>query len=508
MNKETPRLNSAPEALQKPKSIDKNFQKIFLKDQPFLVDEHETSESLKQVHFSFNQVILPSINKLSKPNQGPEQVTEVLNHSASLVMSHTAKSLGYSPNSKVEISKVDIASIDGTLGLLASQINQQATSGKSLSEITKDINLFYNPQVNRQTRQEHLSQFLASSADMSQQEFLNPQNLLAISTLDETNLISLVETLLDKPKQNTEKIFYIAHKLPTSNLTLVSKQILDALNQNPDNKYLKTLFLKITSKEAHVEVGMQKQLFQNITELNPKFDYGKGWEGLSQNKIFLGLSYVWSMLTFLSNSILAGSMMLGSERSKNSHAILKALGFATAAGGVMGVTGTALMTGKPPLKVAENFLTKAFNYLSFSKEDVDSMSTQEVKVTIPRLLDQSGPYIASIFTDDDIIQSITSTNTLINGKEKLTDKVATEKLNQLHQEIKKKSPKKAEFFQNNFIKPSQSNPQRSLLLVYFIQQSYNKEGVGITSRSSFISKLNQDPDKYPSIEDFNSLQNE
>jgi hypothetical protein len=506
MSNETPRLKSVPEVQTPQQNIDKNFQKFFLQEQPFLLENHETSEAFKQSYMAFNQAILPAVRRLSSPNQSPESVIEKLNHSASLVMSQTANSLGYSSDSKVEIAKVDILAVDGTLGLLASQINQDAATQKPLSEITKDINLVFNPQVNLKERRDHLNAFMKSAEDMPSDEFLQPKNQLIIATLEESKLITLVEGLLKKPDQNSAKLTHIAHNLPTSNLTLVSAQILDAYNQNPANTNLKNLFLKITSEDRRSEKELQKELFTNISEINPKLDYGRGWEGLSQNKIFLGLSYVWSMLTFLSNSILAGSMMLGKE--KNSQAILKALGLATAAGSVMGVTGTALLTGKPPLKVAENFLTQAFNYLSFSKEDIDSMNAQEVKVTVPRLLDQSGPYIASIFTDDDIIQSLTSTNTIIEGSEPLTDKTANQKLHNLYLEIKKKSPEKAEFFKNNFLKPAEKNPQQSLLLVYFIQKSYNMEGVGITSHKSFLSKLNQDPEKYPSIADFNSLQNE
>lgn len=491
---------------QNPKyTLEKNFKPFFLKEQPFLSETSESQETLKASYIAFNSQISSSIRKLSSlTNEKPEQVTEKLNYLGSLAMKQTAETLGYNPSEKIEIAKMDLLTIDATLGMLADHINESTNQGQSLSNIQKSVNSFLNKNIDQAERKEVIDSLIMSQSEMTLNEFLGPKNKLFLSTLSEEELKNLVNQLLVNPGKNKDKITHLAHGLPTSNLTLVSTQILDSIKLNPENKSLKDLFKEINSKVSHGEKDLQKKLTNMIPELS-RYDFGRGITNLTQNRLFLGLSYVWSTLIFLGNSIQAVALSMGSDRSKNMSTILKSLGLAGAAGSVTGVTGASILTGKPPLKVAENFITKAYNYLTMTKDDVDAMNKEQTSVTVPRLLDQSGPYIAAIFTDDEIIQSISSTNTLIDGKDNLTDKKATEKLNQLHQEIKKKSPQKAQFFENNFLKPSQGNPKQSLLLVYFMQQSYQKSQ--ITNQNSFFKKLKQDPDKYPSIEDFKALEN-
>lgn len=504
MSIDKPRLPQQPE-VQKPEYyLEKNFKPVFLKEQPFLSQSSESEDTLKDSFIAFNHQISSSVRKLATQEKS-EEVTRKLNLLASYVIKETAKNLGYSESEPIEIAKVDLFSLDATLGVLAKHIEDSTNSGKNLSQIQTSINDFLHPKLGSSARKDNIQTIINNIPEQSQEEFLSPKNQLLLSTLSETNIIQLTKRLLSNPEGNSFKITYLAHKLPTSSLTLVTSQILDKINQNPENQGLQKLFKDINSQSSDAKEAFQEEFVKNLSKISPKLDFARGLNKLPQNRIFLGISYVMSTLTFLANSIQAVTLTIGSERSKNKAAILKSLALAGAAGSIMGVTGASILTGKPPLKIAENFLTKAFNYLSYTKEDVDTMSTQEAKVTIPRLLDQSGPYIASIFTDDDIIQSIVSTNTVIDGKENLTDAVAAEKLNQLHQEIKKKSPEKALFFENNFLKPSKSNPQKSLLLVYFIQKSYQKSD--ITNAGSFMSKLKQDPDKYPSIDDFKNLEN-
>jgi hypothetical protein len=505
MTIDTPRLPQQPE-IQKPEyHLEKNFKPVFLKEQPFLRQSSESEDTLKASFIAFNHQMSSSITKLSTGEKS-EVVTKKLNLLASYVMKETAKNLGYDESEPIEIAKVDLFTLDATLGMLAKHIKDSTNSGQNLNEIQASINSFLHPKLSSPERKENIEASINKIPEQTQEEFLSPKNQLFLSTLSETNIIQLTRNLLTNPEKNSIKISHLAHNLPTSNLTLVTSQILDEINQNPENQSLQNLFRDINSKSSHTEEAFQEEFVKNLSNISPRLGFARGLGKLPQNRLFLGLSYVWSTLVFLGNSMQAVTLTMGSERSKNKAAILKSLALAGAAGSVMGVTGASILTGKPPLKIAENFLTKAFNYLSYTKEDVDAMSAQEAQVTIPRLLDQSGPYIASIFTDDDIIQSMVATNTVIDGKENLTDAVAAEKLNKLHEEIKKKSREKAIFFENNFLKPSKSNPKKSLLLVYFMQKSYQKSD--ITNAGSFMSKLKQDPDKYPSIDDFKNLANE
>ncbi len=507
MNNEIPKLNQ-PETLKSEENFDKNFEQFFLSNQPFLHEKHETKSELKATYASFNTSIYPLFIKLSQGKESSEQITEELNYLASQVMAQTALALGYDPNQKIELATSDILTINANLGILVKSIQQDLKSEKSFSEIKESINSLFNKNIDEKTSNKQKQEFIQKSTSNSIEDFNSPKSQLILSTMNEEDIITLTNLLLKDPSQNQQKILHLAHNLPTSNLTLISAQVLDKVNQDPTNKAYQDLFQKINSQTSHTEQEFQKEFTKNLAKIDPKFDYGRGWEGFSQNRIFLGVAYVWSMITFLSNLLQAGSLAMGSERKKNAGVILKSLALAAGAGGIMGVTGTAILTGKPPLKVAENYLSKAFDYLTLTKEDVDSMSVQETKTKVPRFLDQSGPYIASIFTDNDIIQALTSTNTLINGDEQLTDKNANEKLNTLYEEIRKKSPEKAEFFKKNYINTSKSNSQKALLIAYFLQKSYLREGVGITTRDSFMSKFKENPDKYPKIEDFKALQNE
>lgn len=508
MNMEnTPKLQSKAE-IQDPKySLEKNFEPFFLQKQPFLHKSNDSKETLKASYVSFNRQILNVIPKLSshESNETTERITERLNHLASLTINQTAKSLGYNLNEKIEIAKVDLLTLDATLGMLSKFIEDAANSGKKIDEIEKDLNKFLNDSLNSKERSENIKQTIESQSKLDYPVFLSPKNQLFLSTLPESQIIQLTKNLLNNPELNRNKIIHLAHFLPTSNLSLVSTQILKAVKLDPNNAHLKSLFVEVSSQKSHGEKAIQEQFTKSLSQISPRLDYGRGINNFSQNRIFLGLSYVWSTLVFLGNSIQAVTFAMGGNKKENKAAILKSLALAGAAGGIMGVTGTAILTGKPPLKVAENFLNKAFKFLSLTKEDIDSMSIQEASVTIPRLLDQSGPYMSAIFTDNDIIQSIASTKTIIDGKKKLTDQVALDELTNIYKDIQKRNPEKAEFFKNNYLKPAQSNPKQSLLLIYFMQRSYQK--AEITNQNSFYRKLKQDPDKYPSIEDFKALDN-
>lgn len=502
-----PKLPNQAEAQNPEYTLEKNFKPFFLQKQPFLHKSNDTQDTLKASYVSFNRQVLPSILKLSshESNEKTDKITERLNHLAGLTITQTAKSLGYKSHEKIEIAKVDLLTLDATLGMLSKFIQDSANTGKTIDQIEGDLNLFLNESLNTNTREQNITEIIKSQVNLDSPSFLSAKNQLFLSTLAESKIIQLTSSLLEDPKSNKDKILHIAHHLPTSNLTLVSTQILEAINANPKNQDLKNLFKDINSQRSHGEKAIQEQFAKSLSVLSPRLDYGRGLKNFSQNRIFLGLSYVWSTLVFLGNSIQAVALTMGNNRSENKAAILKSLAMAGAAGGIMGVTGTSILTGEPPLKVAENFLNKAFNFLSLSKEDIDAMSVQEAAVTVPRMLDQSGPYISAIFTDEDIIQSVTSTKTLIDGKSKLTDKLALEEINNIHKDLQKRNPEKAKFFETNYLKPAQSNPKQSLLLIYFIQKSYQK--AQITNQNSFYKKLKQDPKKYPAISDFKALEN-
>lgn len=490
-------------------SIKEQFP-LFSENLPFTVQNPEIKQSFEQSYISFQEGINPSISKFARHPQNPEKTSEIskqLNQTANQIILKTVESLGYQNSTMVEISKADIFTIDSTLGMLVRHINQQAEQGKSFSEAQKDLLLAFNPSLNQKEYRAYMDDFTNQILKTPAHRIKNsPKQMLVLSTLPESELTPIINQLIQTASQDSKQtLLLIADNLPSSNKSLVGSLLLKELNTSPENQFARESFQIIANLQNNRVEEYATQVQQDLQKIRKKFDFGRGWERITQNRLILSVGYIWSTITFLSNTIAAGSLMLSKDRAKHKDAIARNLAIAGVSAGIMGATGMSLLTGKPPLEIAVNYINKAFNFLTMNKEDIDNQSVNNAKLTIPKLLDRSGPYISAIFTDDQIIESIVSTESVIKGDEKLTPETANQKLESLYTEIKARNPKKAEFFKENYILPSQSNPEQAILFVYYIQKSYLKEGVDITTRNSFMATLNQDPDKYPAIDDFDVL---